>query len=172
MRTGRVQEMVYSAVFAALIAVCAQIQIPLPPVPVNLALLAVHLASALLGAKAAGGAAGAYALLGAMGLPVFSGMTGGPGVLFGPTGGFILGYILSAAVTAWLLRGGRGFGRMCLAMACGTLCCYGLGTIWFMVLTGTGLITALGWCVLPFLPGDAAKVLLAAAVARRMKRLG
>lgn len=170
MRTGRVQEMVYSAVFAALIAVCAQIQIPLPPIPVNLALLAVHLSSALLGARAAAGAAAAYALLGAMGLPVFSGMTGGPGVLFGPTGGFILGYMLSAAVTARLLPGRRGYLRTCLAMAAGTACCYAAGLAWFMLLTGADFTAAVGVCVGPFLPGDAVKVMVAAVVAGRMKK--
>lgn len=172
MRTGRVREMVYSAVFAALIAVCAQIQLPLPPVPVNMALIAVHLAAALLSTKAALASTAAYALLGLMGLPVFTGLAGGPGVLFGPTGGFILGYSVSALVTSLLLRRGRSYPRLCLAMVCGTLCCYVLGTAWFMLLTGTALPAALGWCVLPFLPGDAVKVTVAAAVARRMKRLG
>jgi len=169
MRRTRVQAMVHSAMCTALMAVCAQIHIPLPPVPVNMALLAVHLASALLGAKAAAISAAAYALLGAAGLPVFAGLAGGPGVLFGPTGGFIAGYVLCAAVSAQLMRGGRSFGRMCLAMAAGTLCCYALGTAWFMALTGTGLGAAIAACVLPFWPGDAAKIGLAAAVARRMK---
>ena len=104
--------------------------------------------------------------------PVFTGMRGGPGVLFSPTGGFILGYCLCSLVTSRLVRGGRSYPRLCLAMACGTLCCYALGTLWFMLLTGTGLLPALVWCVLPFVPGDAAKVLLGAALARRMRRLG
>ena len=169
---GSVNQMVHSAVFAALIAVCAQIQIPLPIAPVNLALLPVHLAAVLLRPRATLASTAAYALLGLMGLPVFTGMRGGPGVLFGPTGGFILGYCLCSLVTSRLVRGGRSYPRLCLAMTCGTLCCYAQGTLWFMLLTGTGLLPALGWCVLPFVPGDAAKILLGAALAGRMRRLG
>ena len=67
----------FCAVFTALCAVCAQIQIPLPMVPINLALFAVHLAGALLGAKRGVAAVAAYVMLGALGAPVFAGFAGG-----------------------------------------------------------------------------------------------
>ncbi|MBQ8130480.1 MAG: biotin transporter BioY, partial [Clostridia bacterium] len=73
------------ALMAALTAVCSQIQIPLPMVPINLALFAVHLSGALLGARRGALSMTAYALLGLVGVPVFSGFTAGPATLFGRT---------------------------------------------------------------------------------------
>lgn len=170
MRIKRVQQMVYSAMFAALIAICAQIQIPLSVVPVNLALIAIHLSAALLGAKGAVTATVTYTFLGLLGLPVFTGLAGGPGILFGPTGGYILGYILSAWVTASILAHRQiTYPRLCFAMASGTLLCCLSGMVWFMLLTGTAPAAAFINCVLPFLPGDAVKVLLSALLAQRLR---
>ena len=90
------QRIVLAALFAALMAVCSQIQIPLPMVPINLALFAVHLCGALLGAKWGALSISAYVLLGLVGAPVYAGFASGPAALFGKTGGYILGYILSA----------------------------------------------------------------------------
>ena len=169
-RSKRIRKLVLAALFAALTAVCAQIQIPLPMVPINLALFAVHLCGAVLGARWGALSMAAYALLGAAGLPVFAGFAGGPGALFGKTGGYILGYVFAAAVTGALSRRwGDGFAKLCAGMALGTAVCYAFGTAWFMALTGMGLGASLGYCVLPFLPGDAAKGLLAALLAVRLR---
>lgn len=138
-------------------------------VPINLALFAVHLAAANLGAKYGGLSMLVYVLLGLTGAPVFTGFSGGAGVLFGKTGGYILGYILSALVTGFLCRKwGRKFGWMCGAMTIGVAACYAFGTAWFMMITGTPLLASLFYCVLPFLPGDAVKILLASFLARRL----
>ena len=171
MRTGFTQKMTLAALMCALISVCSQIQIPLPPVPLSLSLLAVYLAGSLLGPSWSASAAGAYVLLGATGLPVYAGFAGGVSVLFGPTGGFLIGYIPCAWLCGRLVRR-FGFSRraLILAMSCGTLACYLPGSLWFMLLTGTDLSGTLAVCVLPFLPGDALKVLLAAALARRMEK--
>ena len=82
-RSALTRNLVLAALFAALTAVCSQIQIPLPMVPINLALFAVHLCGALLGAKWGALSMCAYVLLGAVGVPVFSGFASGPAVLFG-----------------------------------------------------------------------------------------
>lgn len=67
---------------------------------------------------------------------------------------------------------GRKFWALCVAMVVGCAACYVLGTIWFMILTGADLVSALGWCVLPYLPGDAVKIALAAALTIQLdKRL-
>ncbi len=159
-----------AAFFAALTAVCSQLQIPLPMVPINLALFAVHLCGAALGPKWGALSMAAYAGLGAIGVPVFAGLGSGPATLFGRTGGYILGYILAAAIVGLLSRRwGFAFPRLCAAMAAGVAACYLFGTLWFMALTGTGLGASLSYCVLPFLPGDAVKIALAALLAQRLR---
>ena len=83
------KDLAIMAFFAALTAICSQIQIPLPYIPINLALFSVHLCGILLGSKRAVLSQSVYLLLGLIGLPVFAGFKGGPGVLFGNTGGYI-----------------------------------------------------------------------------------
>ena len=170
-RSTVTRSLVLAALMAALTAVCSQIQIPLPMVPINLALFAVHLAGALLGAKWGALSMAAYALLGAAGVPVFAGFTSGPAVLFGKTGGYILGYILCALVVGLLSRRlGFTMKGLCLSMLVGVAVCYIFGTIWFMVVTGMNLVTSLTYCVIPFLPGDAVKIVLAALLALRLRK--
>ena len=171
MRNTLTRQLVLAALFAALTAVCSQIQIPLPMIPINLALFAVHLCGALLGAKWGALSMAVYALLGAVGVPVFAGFGSGPAVLFGKTGGYILGYILCAAIVGLLSRRlGFTFPKLCLSMAAGVIVCYVFGTAWFMAISGLNLATSLGYCVLPFLPGDAVKILLAAILALRLRK--
>ena len=165
------RNLVLAALMAALTAVCSQIQIPLPMVPINLALFAVHLSGALLGAKWGALSMAAYALLGAAGVPVFSGFASGPAVLFGKTGGYILGYILCALLVGLLSRRlGFTMKGLCLSMLVGVAICYAFGTNWFMVITGMNLVTSLTYCVIPFLPGDAVKIILAALLALRLQK--
>ena len=158
------------ALMAALTAVCSQIQIPLPMVPINLALFAVHLSGALLGARRGTLSMLVYVLLGLVGIPVFAGFKAGPATLFGRTGGYILGYVLCAAIVGFLTRRGAfSFPRLCLGMAAGVVVCYAFGTAWFMALTRMDLVASLGYCVLPFLPGDAVKIALAALLVMRLR---
>ena len=165
------QRIVLAALFAALMAVCSQIQIPLPMVPINLALFAVHLCGALLGAKWGALSISAYVLLGLVGAPVYAGFASGPAALFGKTGGYILGYILSAFLVGLLSRRiGFTFKGLCLSMLVGVVACYAFGTVWFMAVTGLNLMTSLAYCVIPFLPGDAVKIALAALLALRLKK--
>lgn len=171
MRSAVTKNLVLAALFAALTAVCSQIQIPLPMIPINLALFAVHLCGALLGAKWGALSMAVYALLGAIGVPVFAGFGSGPAVLFGKTGGYILGYILCAAIVGLLSRRlGFSYLKLCLSMIVGVAVCYIFGTAWFMAISGLDLVTSLGYCVLPFLPGDAVKILLAAFLALRLRK--
>ena len=91
MRTKATARLTASALLCALCAVLSQIQIPLPPVPLSLSLLAVYLSGALLGPRWGSAAVGCYVALGAVGVPVYAGFASGAGVLFGPTGGFLFG---------------------------------------------------------------------------------
>ena len=160
-RRNMTRSLVLTALMAALTAICSQIQIPLPMIPINLALFAVHLSGALLGWKYGALSMVVYALLGVIGAPVFAGFGSGPAVLFGKTGGYILGYILCALIVGALSRK--------FAFSFKNVC-YAFGTIWFMVLTGMNLATSMSYCVIPFLPGDAVKILLAAFLALRLRK--
>lgn len=160
----RANDLAFSALLCALTAILAQIQLPLTPVPVSLALLGVYLSALTLPPRAALMAMGAYVILGAAGVPVYAGFAAGPGVLTGPTGGFLLGYAACAPVISLLKRR-----SVIAALLAGTGICYALGALWFMAVTGSPLYTCLISCVLPFLPGDALKALLAAALSRRLK---
>lgn len=171
MRNPLTRELTLSALMCALIAVCAQVIIPLPPVPISLSLLAVYIAGALLGPVWGGAAAGSYALLGAAGMPVFAGFSGGASALLGPTGGFILGYVLCAFVSGAVIRR-FGMSRRTLwaALIAGTVCCYLSGMLWFCAVTGSTLPAAFSACILPFLPGDALKIALAVSLCLRLHK--
>ena len=170
-RSALTRNLVLAALLTALTTVCSQIQIPLPMVPINLALFAVHLAGALLGAKWGALSMTAYALLGVVGAPVFAGFSSGPAVLFGKTGGYILGYILCALLVGLISRRiGYTARGLVIAMVAGVAACYVFGTIWFMVITGMSLQLSLTYCVLPFLPGDTVKIALATFLALRLRK--
>lgn len=172
-RSITVTNLVLCAMFAALMSICSQIQIPLPMVPINLALFGAHLCGAILGAKYGTLSLIVYVLMGMVGLPVYAGFSGGVAVLFGKTGGYIIGYVLDAFVVGWLVhRWGKGFVRCCGAMVIGAVVCYIFGTVWFMYVTGLGLWVSLIYCVFPFLAGDAVKIVLAAYLTRRLKIAG
>ncbi|WP_281658823.1 biotin transporter BioY [Halobacillus sp. Cin3] len=93
-----------SAIFAALTAIMAQVEIPLPVVPISGQTLAVGLTATILGSRQGAAAMVGYMALGAVGMPVFAGFSGGPQVLAGPTGGYIFGFILSAFITGYILE--------------------------------------------------------------------
>lgn len=169
-RRSQTQGMVLCALFAAVTAVLSQVAIPLPLVPINMALLAVYLSGGVLGARFGALSQVVYVCLGAVGLPVFSFFRGGIGILLGPTGGYIAGYIVAAAVVGfWVERRGERFWQLVLGIALGMTLCYVLGTAWFMVVTQNTLSAALGACVLPFLPGDMVKIALAAVLIPKIR---
>ena len=170
MKKTNVRYMLLCALFAALSAVLAQVSVPIGPVPINMVHLSIFVAAGLLGAKYGTVSQLVYVLLGAVGLPVFSGFSGGAAKIAGPTGGFILGYILCAFVAGSLMdRFGLRAGVMMAAMAAGLVVTYIPGVIWFMVVTGRGLAAALAACVFPFLIGDAAKIVCGAILVRRLR---
>ena len=142
-------DMVYIAVFAVLIAICSWISIP-TVVPFTLQTFAIFLSIGILGGKRGTLAVLVYILLGLMGIPVFAGFSGGIGVLAGNTGGYIMGFLLSALVM-WVMEKilGRKLWVLALSMIIGLVVCYAFGTAWFMIVytgnTGAvGLASVLG----------------------------
>lgn len=158
------------AIFTALVAVCSQITIPLPIIPINLALFAVYLAGALLGPWRGALSLLVYLLLAAVGVPVMAGFRGGLGNLVGNTGGYVVGYIFAALFTGLLAeKWGARFWQLCVAMVVGCAVCYFFGTLWYSILSGTPFFASFSACVVPFLPCDVVKILLAALLASRLR---
>lgn len=171
---GKTYDMVYIGIFTVLIAVCSWISIP-AAVPFTLQTFGVFMAVEVLGGKRGTMAVLVYILMGAVGIPVFAGFQGGIGVIFNTTGGYIVGFLCSA-LTMWAaesLFGKKPLVRL-LSMAAGLIACYVLGTIWFMVVYGrttgaVGLMTVLGWCVIPFIIPDLVKIGLAYFISRKIR---
>ncbi|MCQ4021413.1 MULTISPECIES: biotin transporter BioY [unclassified Ruminococcus] len=163
---------VLTALFAALTAVFSQIAIPIGPVPINLAMFSVFVAGGLLGIRRAMISQLVYVLLGAVGVPVFAGFKGGFAAIAGPTGGYIIGYILAAGTIALICRfWNKKIVALAVAMVVGLAVCYSFGTAWFVISTGSQLWYSLTICVFPFLPGDAAKIIAAVLLCSRLKKI-
>ncbi len=152
------------------VAVCAQIQVPLWPVPITMQTFAVLTVGLAFGWRLGGASLLLYMAEGAAGLPVFAGLSGGPAVLMGPTGGYILGFVLAAALTGWLAE--RGWDRKvwttAAAMFLGNVVLYVPGIVWLAVFyMGGGAAEpwskAIATGLVPFLLGDGLKLALAAA---------
>lgn len=169
------RELTLAALFVAVTAVLSQIVIPMPLVPFNLGVLAIFLCGALLRKGLAFLSILCYLLLGAVGAPVFAQFTGGPAVLFGVTGGYLMAYPIMAWLVSLLIRvwAGTSYWRRVGAMAAALIPCYLLGTAWFAVYLHKSFAQAALAACIPYIPFDLAKALLASyvtlAVERRMK---
>lgn len=154
----------------ALTAVAAQLYIPTSPVPFTFQTLAVLLVGASLGSLRGALSMALYAVVGALGIPVFSEASAGPDVLFGATGGYIIGFVLAAALVGYLAE--KNFSsnvlKMALSYAAGTIVIYALGATWltYGYLGGvwTGEAGGLMLGVIPFLIWDAVKAVIAAGL--------
>ena len=160
---------------SAFVAACAQVALPLyfTPVPLTLQPFAVLVLGLLLSPRLAGAALVAYLGEGALGLPVFAPVFGsGPASasglahLFGPTAGYLLAYPFAALLISVLYRRSRrGFVPALVSAAAGNLLIFSIGAVWLAMLTHAAAAVVLSESVLPFLPGDALKVVAAAAIA-------
>lgn len=173
---NKTRDIVFIALFAVLIAVCAWISIP-SIVPFTMQTFAVYLTLNFLGGKRGTVSVCVYLLLGLIGVPVFSNFNAGPGTLFGATGGYMIGWIFSGLVM-WLLEKmlGNKIWVQAVSMVVGLVVCYIMGTAWFMFVyahnTGpVGLWTVLGWCVFPFIIPDMVKLGLALWLSQRLKKI-
>ncbi|MBQ4381876.1 MAG: biotin transporter BioY [Oscillospiraceae bacterium] len=157
-----VKDMTLCALFAALLAVIAPFSINIGPIPISLATFIVYLTGVVIGAWRGTVAVLVYLLLGAVGLPVFSNFAGGLQKLVGVTGGYLIGYLPCVFLTGLFADRFEKPWLWALGMAAGTAVLYAVGTAWFCFVSGSGLVQALGVCVVPFLPGDAIKIAAAA----------
>jgi len=166
--------MMLVSMFTAILAVLAYVAVPLPfsPVPVTGQTFGIMLTGLLLGKKRGVMSVVLLLLLGVIGVPVFSGGRAGLSVLVGPTGGYLLGWILSVVVIDELRSRIQGFKGMAIAsLIGGVLVVYAVGVPWLAASTGMTLGAALTAGALPFIPGDLFKVAVAAMTAARMPKV-
>ena len=172
------KKLVLCAVCAALTCVLAPIAVPVTGlVPVTLATFAVMLSGVLLGGRLGALSQVIYLVIGAVGVPVCAGYTPALPRLLGPTGGYLVGYIplafLCGAIYRRWGRNARGvkkYAAMLAGTLIGTAALYAFGTVWFCILNHTGVLEALGICVVPFLPGDALKIAAVMLLAPQLER--
>ena len=156
-----IKNMARIAVISAVLCVVSPFTIPIGPIPLSLATLGVYIAAATLEPLFATFSVLIYVLLGAFGLPVFSGVKGGFSIIAGPTGGYIIGYIVCATTASYLLHK---FPKKALAplwYIISTVVLYLIGTLWYIAIMKTSFVAAISVCVIPFLVGDAIKIVAA-----------
>ena len=167
-----VKKLVLSSLFTALIALLAQITIPLPfsPVPITGQAFGIFLAGSLLEGKWGAISVLTYLLLGAVGLPVFHQFQGGLHILAGPTGGFLWGFALGSYILGKTTEKKSTFSAMILGMFLCMAAYYTTGTLYLAFVTGLTFHQALLLGVVPFLPLDVVKLLAAAILSRAIRR--
>lgn len=147
------------------------LSIPVSPVPISLGTLGIYFVMTVLGMKLGTISVLTYILLGLVGLPVFTGFTAGPGKLLGPTGGYIIGYMFMALICGYFVdKFNNSLPLYLLGMVLGTAACYFFGTIWLASLTHSTIPQALMLAVVPYIPGDLAKLIIARAFGHQLRK--
>ena len=167
----RTKQMVLIALMTAVTCVLGPLSIPLPfsPVPISLTNFAIFLAIFVLGMKSGTISFIIYLLLGAIGVPVFSSFRGGLQVLAGPTGGYLIGFIFLALIMGFALdHFDRKLVPTIIGMIIGMAVCYAFGTVWLAKLLSLSVQEGLMMGVIPYLAGDAAKIIIAAIVGPKL----
>lgn len=167
----RTKQMVLIALMTAVTCVLGPLSIPLPfsPVPISLTNFAIFLAIFVLGMKNGTISFIIYLLLGAVGVPVFSSFRGGLQVLAGPTGGYLIGFIFLALIMGFALdHFDRKLVPTIIGMIIGMAVCYAFGTVWLAKLLSLSFKEGLMMGVIPYLAGDAAKIIIAAIVGPKL----
>lgn len=166
-----IRQMTLISLFAALTVVGAFISIPLYPVPLTLQTLFTFSAAMTLGSAMGMLSQIIYVMLGVIGLPVFAGFKTGIGILFGPTGGFLFGFIISAYIIGKIieLKKEKNFFYYFLAGVIGTIILYIIGITQLSLVTDMGIKKALMVGMLPFLPGDILKIIAASFIASKLR---
>ena len=177
MKKSNIQNLTLTALVAAILCVMGPLVIPIGMIPISLTNMVIYLAIILLDKKRATISVVIYLLIGFVGLPVFAGFTGGVGKLLGPTGGYLIGYLvlswIAGKVSEALNRVQRTEKlkmKQMLALGVGTLGLYLVGTLWLMVQSNLTLVSALSVGVLPFVVFDIMKIVAAVALGNSIKK--
>lgn len=169
---GKTKNMTVIGLVTAVICIVApfSISIPVSPVPISLTNFIIFIAVFILGMKSSAVCVLLYLILGTAGLPVFSSFSGGLAKLAGPTGGYLAGFILLALIQGFFLEHFPDKKYAAIpGMIIGMTVCYTFGTAWLALQTQQSFITALSIGVLPYLPGDAVKVIIATIAGPKLR---
>ena len=144
--------------------------LPFSPIPFSLCTLGIYFSVILLGTKAGTVSVLLYLLLGLVGLPVFTGFVGGPAKVFGPTGGYLIGYIFIALICGFAVERFAGKRVVCfLGMCLGTVVCYLFGCIWMAYQLEFSFGEAFLVGALPYVPCDFIKIVVAFSIGVRLR---
>ena len=166
-----VYQLCFMALMAAVTCILAPLSIPIGPIPISLTNLVVYFTVYVIGLKAGTCSYCLYVLLGVVGLPVFSGYVGGPAKIAGPTGGYLVGFIFLALISGFFVEKFSGNIVMAvIGMVLGTAVTYAFGTIWLCAQMHLTFVQGLYAGVIPYLPGDAAKIVIAIIVGSAVKK--
>lgn len=166
-------QMTATALMTAVTCILAPMSLPIPisPVPISLTNLVIYFMAYVLGAKLSLVSYVLYLLLGMVGLPVFSGFTGGLAKLVGPTGGYLIGFIFLAPIAGFFVEKFPNKIYMhVIGMVLGTAICYIFGTVWLAEQLGRTFMEGLAVGVIPYLPGDTVKIILAIIIGPQIRR--
>ena len=169
---NRTRTLTLIGLMAAVLCILGPFSIPIPvsPVPLSLTNFAVYITVYILGIRSGTVSVLLYLCLGVAGLPVFSGFGGGLGKLAGPTGGYLIGFLFVALIQGFLMEHFPWKRPADIAgMVSGLAVCYAFGTLWLAWQMHLTPAAALGIGVIPYLPGDAVKIILAAAVGPKLR---
>lgn len=160
------KELILCALFAAIIAILSQISIPLPftTVPLTMQIFAVAVTGLILGSRLSTISVLIYLLLGGIGIPVFAQFTGGVAILFGPTGGYLLGLPFMTYIIGLAKDKSSHPIVISLSLIAGLIGVYVAGTLMFAAITGNTIYQSILYCVAPFVLADFIKLILAYVV--------
>lgn len=165
-----VYQLCFMALMAAVTCILAPLSIPIGPIPISLTNLVVYFTVYVIGLKAGTCSYCLYVLLGVVGLPVFSGYVGGPAKIAGPTGGYIVGFVLMALIGGYVIeKTNRNMVLVIIAWIVGTMVDYALGTTWFAYVQHCTVGYALKVCVYPFIVFDLIKIVAATFLGKAVR---
>ena len=168
------KQMALIGLMTAVTCILGPLSIPLPfsPVPITFTNLAIYFSIYILGMKSGTLSCLIYILLGFVGVPVFSGFSGGAAKLAGPTGGYIIGFIFMAIIAGLIIdRFPEKYILHAVGLIVGTAVCYLFGTVWLAKQLGMTFIKSLSVGVIPYLPGDAAKIIIALIIGPKLRKI-
>lgn len=167
---SNVHQMTIIGLMTAVICILGPISLPIGLVPISFTNLAIYFVIYSLGMKKGTISYIIYMLIGFVGLPVFSNFTGGPSKLLGPTGGYIIGFIFMSLIAGFFIDKFPDKWYLCFAgMLLGTVICYAFGTSWLAYQANMPASKALAIGVIPFIPGDIVKILIATLIGPKIR---
>ena len=167
-----IQQIAMIAVMTAVTCVLAPLSIPIGPVPISLTNLVIYFSLFILGTEKGTISYLIYLLIGLVGIPVFSGFTSGPGKLFGPTGGYLIGYLFLVFFTGLFVeKFPNKIPMYFVGGIIGIIVCYAFGTVWFVLQYKVGFLEALTMCVFPYIPMDLVKLVAAVIIGSQVRKI-